>query len=281
MLDIILDTLIDAVKLLPFLFITFLVMEYLEHKMTDKNKKLVKSAGKIGPLIGSLLGAFPQCGFSVAATNFYATRVISIGTLIAVYLSTSDEMLPILISERASIKVILFLIITKIIVGIVFGFIIDFIMRKSRLNDFEIKDFCNEEHCDCKNGILKSSVKHTLNILLFIVIISFVLNIGFEFLGENRLSKIFMKNSVFGPFISSLIGLIPNCGASVVITELYINNTITLGSVISGLLTGSGVAIMVLFKVNKNLKENINIVLTIYFIGVIVGLLFDIFGIVL
>ena len=154
-------------------------------------------------------------------------------------------------------------------------------MRKSRLNDFEIKDFCNEEHCDCKNGILKSSVKHTLNILLFIVIISFVLNIGFEFLGENRLSKIFMKNSVFGPFISSLIGLIPNCGASVVITELYINNTITLGSVISGLLTGSGVAIMVLFKVNKNLKENINIVLTIYFIGVIVGLLFDIFGIVL
>ena len=281
MIDIILDTLIDALKLFPFLFITFLIMEYLEHKMTNSNKKIISSAGKFGPLFGGLLGAFPQCGFSVAATNFYATRVISIGTLISIYLSTSDEMLPILISEKASFKIIIFLVLIKVIIGILCGFIIDFILRNKKKDTVEIKKFCDEEHCDCKNSLLKSTIKHTLNILLFIVIITFILNTLFSILGEEKISKLFMKNSILGPFISSLIGLIPNCGASVIITELYLHNTISLGSTIGGLLTGSGVAIMILFKMNKNLKENVNIVLTIYFIGVIFGLLFDLFGIVL
>ncbi len=279
MKDIILDTLIDSAKLLPFLFITFLLMEYLEHKMSNKSKKIIKNSGKFGPFFGGVLGAFPQCGFSAAATNLYATRIITIGTLIAVYLSTSDEMLPILISENVEVSLILKIILLKVIVGIVFGFIIDFILRKKKDNNYEIKDFCTEEHCHCDHGILKSSIKHTFSILLFIAIISFILNLGFEYFGEDIIAKIFMKNSIFSPFIASLVGLIPNCGASVVLTELYLNNSITLSSAIAGLLTGAGVALPILFKVNKNLKENIFIMLSIYFIGSIVGIILSLFGV--
>ena len=271
MKEIIFETLSDTLKILPFLFITFLLMEYFEHNMSNKTQKSIKKAGKLGPLIGGVLGAFPQCGFSVAATNFYATRIISIGTLISVYLSTSDEMLPILISEQASLSIILQLIIVKIIVGIVCGFIIDFIFRKKEYQNVEIEHFCHETNCNCSHSILKSSLKHTLNILIFIFIISFLLNIGFNYLGTETISKIFLKDSIFGPFLSSLIGLIPNCGASVVLTELYLSNIISFGSVLAGLLTASGVALLVLFKINKNIKENIGILLTVYFIGTLVG----------
>ena len=147
MKDIIIETLMDSLKLLPFLFITFLIMEYFEHKMSNKSKNSIQKAGKLGPLLGGLLGAFPQCGFSVAATNFYTTRIISFGTLIAIYLSTSDEMLPILISEKADISLMIKLVGIKIIIGIIFGFIIDFILRKTQKKSVQIENFCHEEHC--------------------------------------------------------------------------------------------------------------------------------------
>lgn len=282
MKEIIIDTIVDSLKILPFLFITFLVLEYLEHKMSKKTEKAVKKAGKLGPLLGGIVGAFPQCGFSVAATNLYATRVISLGTLIAIYLSTSDEMLPILLSKNASVVIIFKFIFIKIIVGIIFGFIIDFILRKRKVEDVNIKGLCEDEHCHCyEHSILKSAIKHTLNIAFFIFIISFILNIAFSYLGEELISKIFMKNSILGPFLASLIGLIPNCGASVVLTELYLNNTISFASSIAGLLSSSGVGILLLFKVNKNIKENIFILLTIYFIGVFTGLIINIINLFL
>ena len=271
MLEIIYETIIDSLKLLPFLFITFLLMEYFEHKMKNRNKKIIEKAGKLGPLFGSVLGAFPQCGFSVAVTNLYATRIISLGTLISIYLSTSDEMLPILLSEQAPISFIIQVILIKVIVGMFFGFLIDLFIRKEE--KIEVHDFCHEEHCDCEHGILKSSIKHTLDIFIFILVISFLLNLGFSYLGEETLSKIFMKQSILGPFLSSLIGLIPNCGASVVITKLYLSNAISFASLISGLLTGSGVAILVLFKVNKDKKENFKILSMIYLIGVGIGIM--------
>lgn len=275
-MEIFIDTLTDSLKLVPFLFVTFLIMEYLEHKTKSKNSKLITKAGKLGSLIGSVLGAFPQCGFSVAATNLYATRIITLGTLIAIYLSTSDEMLPILLSNKASISLILKFLLIKIIVGVIFGFIIDIFTKNKK--EYDIKDFCEEEHCDCNHGIIKSSIKHTVNITIFIFAISFILDALFSYLGEDIINKIFMKNSIFGPFLTSLIGLIPNCASSVVITELYLSKTISFAAAISGLLTGSGVAILVLFKVNKNLKENIKILSLIYFIGVFVGLLIEIMG---
>ena len=271
MKEVILDTLLDGLKLLPFLFVAFLVIELIEHKLSNKSKKAIIKSGKYGPILGGLLGIFPQCGFSVMATNLYATRIITLGTLISIYLSTSDEMLPILIAENADITFILKVLAIKLLIGIIFGIIIDFISRKEEKEKINY-EICDEEHCHCEHGILKSTIKHTLNTVLFIIVISFMLNLIFEYLGEDFLSKILLKGSILGPFILSLIGLIPNCGASVMITELYLNSAISFGSMIAGLLTGSGVAILVLFKTNKDVKENIKIVSIIYFVGVLVGL---------
>ena len=271
MKEVIIETLIDAIKLLPFLFITFLILEFIEHKLSKKNKNIIEKSGKLGPIVGSILGAFPQCGFSVSATNFYSTRIITLGTLISVYLSTSDEMLPLLISEGVEISLIIKILLIKILIGMISGFIIDLIFRKKEKE--HIHDFCEDEHCDCENGIIISSIKHTLNITLFIILISFILNTIIYLIGEENLGNIILKNQFLGPILSSLIGLIPNCASSVIITELYLSNVITFGSMISGLLTGSGVALLVLFKVNKNLKENIKILLLLYLIGALSGLI--------
>lgn len=279
MMDIILDTLMDALKLLPFLFFAFLLMEYLEHKVSDKSKEKLKKSGKFGPIFGSVLGAVPQCGFSAAATNLYSTNIITIGTLIAIYLSTSDEMLPILLSEQADIKLIIGTIVLKVIIGLLVGLTIDILFKAKR--NKEIKDFCTEEHCDCEHGILKSTIKHTLNILIFIIIVEFILNICVGYLGEETLEKIFFKDNIFSYFLTSLIGLIPNCGASVAITELYLNGAITYGAMVSGLLTGSGVALLILFKENKNLKENFQILFTIYLVGAVSGVIIDLISILL
>ena len=272
MKEIIIETIVDSIKLIPFLFVAFLIIELIEHKFSKKEKKLVEKSGRFGPLLGALLGMFPQCGFSVLATNLYVTRIVSIGTLIAIYLSTSDEMLPILISRNVEFSLILKILIIKLTIGMISGFIIDLIFRKKEKQDYHI---CEEEDCHCNDGVIKSSVKHTLNILLFIIVINFVLTTCFEYLGSNYISKIFLKDSVFGSFIASLVGLIPNCGASVMITELYLNNAITFGSMLAGLLTGSGVAILVLFRINKDLKENIKIASIVYLIGSLSGMIID------
>ena len=274
MKDIIIDTLLDTLKLLPFLFIAFLIIEIIEHKLSSKNKDIIKKSGKFGPILGGILGAIPQCGFSVMATNLYVTRIVSIGTLISIYLSCSDEMLPILISEQAPYNIIISILLIKICIGIIAGIIIDLIF-KSNKNNFNY-EICDHEHCHCdKENILKSSLIHTLKISIFILIINFILNSLFHYGGEQLLSNILLKNSIFSPFITSIIGLIPNCGASVLITELYLNNAITLGATISGLLAGSGVAILVLFKTNKDIKDSFKILLLVYSIGVISGIIID------
>lgn len=273
MKDIIIDTLIDTLKLVPFLFIAFLLIELFEHKFSKKSIEVVESSGKYGPILGSALGIIPQCGFSVMATNLYVTRLITLGTLISIYLSTSDEMLPILISEKAEFSLIIKILLIKLFIGMLAGFIIDkiFKVKKEKKN----YDICEEEHCHCKESIIISSLKHTLNIVVFILLINFILNICFNYLGQDYLSKILLKDSFFGPFISSLIGLIPNCGASVMLTELYINNAINFGSLISGLLTGSGISIMILFKTNKHFLENLKIVGILYLIGVLSGIIIE------
>lgn len=273
MIDVILDTIIDGLKLLPFLLVAFLIIEFSEHKLSEKSKKTIEKSGKFGPIIGSLLGIIPQCGFSVLATNLYVTRIITLGTLIAIYLSTSDEMLPILIANGTNISEILQILGIKILVGIIFGIIIDLIVKNKKENiNYHI---CDYDHCDCEHSILLSSVKHTLKTFTFIFIITFILNAVFHYLGEDALKNILSKGTFLTPFVSGLIGLIPNCAASVVITELYLNNVIALAPTISGLLTGSGVALLVLFKSNKNLKENIKIVTILYLIGVSVGLIIE------
>lgn len=274
MVDIILDTLIDGIKLLPFLFIVFFVLEYIEHKVSRKNKKIIENSGKYGPFIGAILGMFPQCGFSVAATNLFSARVITFGTLIAIYLSTSDEMLPILLSNGLPLTFILKIILIKVIIGMIAGFIIDYLL-KNKISLKSIHDICEEEHCDCKHSLIKSTLKHTLNIFSFIIITSFILNTLIFLIGEDNLGKLLLKGNIFAPLLASLIGLIPNCASSILLSELYLSSTISFGSMMAGLLTGSGVALLVLFKTNKNVKENIFILGSIYFIGSIVGLIIN------
>ena len=272
MLDVLMDTLIDLVKIIPFLFIAFLIMEYLEHNVKNKKQKL--SNKKLGPFLGSVLGVIPQCGFSVMATNLYSVRVITIGTLLAVYLSTSDEMLPLLISNHVDVKLIIIIILIKVVIGIIFGYLLDLFYKKEINNNYDI---CRHDNCHCDENILKSSLIHTLKISLYILLTTFILNTAIFYLGEETISKILLKNNFFGPFLASLVGLIPNCSASVILTELYVKSVITTGMLIGGLLTGSGIGILVLFKVNKNFKENITILSILYLIGALVGVIIDLF----
>ena len=272
MKEIIIDTLVDSLKLLPFLFVAFFIIELIEHKLDKKNKNLIAKNTKFGPTIGALLGLVPQCGFSVMATNLYVTRIISLGTLIAIYLSTSDEMIPILLADGSSFKTIALILSIKFIIGMLSGYFIDLFLRKQKKpkEDYEI---CENENCHCEKSLLVSSLIHTLKILVFLIIITFILNVLFEYVGNDALTNIFMKNSIFGPFLTSLIGLIPNCGSSIIISKLYLEGMISLGATISGLLTGSGVALLVLFRTNKNLKENFLILMLVYLIGALAGII--------
>ena len=280
MLDIILDTLIDSIKLLPFLFVTYLILEYLEHKTGGKAQNVIKKSGKFGPAIGSLLGIVPQCGFSAAAANFYAGKVISLGTLIAIFLSTSDEMLPILISEAAPISLIGKVILIKLLIGMVCGFIIDLFSKfnnKEKNIEKEIEHLCEHDHCNCEHGVVKSAIKHSLNIFVFIIIVSFILNLLIHFIGEDTISSIFNSNKILGPILASFVGLIPNCASSVILTQLNLSGVIPLSTMISGLLVNAGLGLLVLFRVNNNIKENILITTLLYVIGVLSGFILGIF----
>lgn len=281
MVDILLDAIIDSIKLVPFLFITYLIMEYMEHKTKEKTKAAIRKSGKYGPLIGGILGVFPQCGFSVSATNLYAARVITLGTLIAVYLSTSDEMLPIFLSEAVPINTILTVLGIKLVIGIIAGFSIDLVMRLRCKNQEEEKiiDLCEKEHCHCDHGIVKSALKHTLNIFIFILIITIIINIVIYIIGDETISAFLQNQPILGTLIAGIIGLIPNCAASVILTKMYLENVISIAMAISGLLVGAGVGLAVLFKVNKGIKDNIKIVVLLYSIGVIAGMIIEFIGI--
>ena len=280
MKEVILDTIIDSLKLIPFLLVAFIIIELLEHKLNNKTKSIITKSKKVGPIIGSLLGVIPQCGFSVMATNLYITRIITLGTLISIYLSTSDEMLIIMISEKVQISLILKILLIKILFGIVYGLIIDKIINKKKKDKETNYELCDEEHCDCNHSILLSAIKHTLHITLFIFIITLIINTIFTLLGDNYLSKILLNNSILSPFITSLIGLIPNCAASVILTELYLNSTISLGALIGGLLTSSGSSLLVLIKNNKNKKENLSIILLLYTLGVLSGIIIELISLI-
>ena len=274
-LEILEHTLLDNIKLVPFLFLTYLVMEALEHKGGDKTKHLVKKAGRFGPVVGALAGAVPQCGFSTAASNLYAGRVITMGTLMAIFLSTSDEMLPILISEKVGVSVILKLLGMKVIIGMVAGLIID-AMHSGKKDEHEhIHEMCEEENCHCEKGIWYSALVHTAHITIFIMLISFVLNFAIHEVGEEALGQLILNQPVVGPLVAGVVGLIPNCASSVVITQLYLGGALGLGAMMAGLLVNAGVGVLVLFRVNKNRKENFKIVGLLYAIGVIAGIVLD------
>lgn len=283
MLDIILDTLLDSVKLLPFLFLTYLCMELLEHHTNDKTSRVVEKAGKSGPIWGGLLGVIPQCGFSTAAASLYSGGVITVGTLLAIFLSTSDEMLPIFISEAVPVATIVKILATKVAIAIISGLIVELVflnLLKQKDKHLDIHVVCEEEHCHCEDGIFLSAIKHTLRIFIYIILISFVLNLVIAGIGEDTIASALSSIPVLGEILAALIGLIPNCASSVIITELYLDGLIGAGAMMAGLLVNAGVGLLVLFRLNRHLKENLAIVASLYGIGVFWGIVLDLAGII-
>lgn len=277
------DALLDTLKILPFLFLTYLIMEWLEHKTGSRTQAAIRRAGKMGPFFGGILGIFPQCGFSAAASNLYAGGLITAGTLVAVFLSTSDEMLPIFISEAVPVGTILNVLAVKMLLGIISGFVLDFLCHRLLRKEIRYKNIhtmCESEHCRCEEGIFPSAVRHTLQITLFIFLITVALNILIEGIGEDRLSDLVLNIPVAGELIAGLIGLIPNCAASVVITQLYLEGIIGAGPMMTGLLAGAGVGVLLLCRMNHGrMKQNIGIIVFLYTSSVLWGILIDYIGV--
>lgn len=273
-------SLIDSLKILPFLFLTYLLMEYLEEKTGENTDRWLKKAGKAGPVLGAAAGIIPQCGMSAVASNLYVGRIISAGTLIAIFLSTSDEMLPIMISNAAGWSIIIKILTVKVIIAMIGGFLVDIIVEKFRNKNKEehvhgIHEFCEHEHCHCEDGILKSAIRHTLRIFIYLFLITAVLNIGIEIIGEETLGNFILNRKMLGPVLAGMIGLIPNCASSVVITKMYLDGFMSFGTMMAGLLVGAGVGILVLFRVNENKRESLYLTGTLYFIGIIAGIVIN------
>lgn len=268
---------LDTLKLIPFLFLTYLLMEFIEHRAADKTRAFMKSAGKLGPLAGGALGALPQCGFSAAAANLYTGRVITLGTLIAVFLSTSDEMLPILVSGDVGVGRAMLIVGYKALVGIAVGFIIDLAMKLMHRGGEEINidEICDNDNCHCERGILRSALHHTLTITVFVFLITLAINAAVFFIGEENLAAVMYNKPVIGHVIAAVFGLIPNCAASVALTTFATKGLITAGTMMSGLFAGAGVGVLVLFRMNKRLKENLTVIGILVLTGVIFGLIAD------
>ncbi len=277
MAEAILDAVQDTLKLIPFLFITYTVMEWLEQRSSEQTEKWIRRSGRLGPFFGAAAGLIPQCGLSAAASNLYAARLVTRGTLIAVFLSTSDEMLPLLLSSSVALSEIARLLGIKFISGITIGFIIDAADRHFHSDRFtgqaHIHELCEQEHCSCEDGIIKSALRHTAQIGVFLLAACIFLNLAIFFLGEDRLLLLTQSRPALSVFLSALAGLIPNCAPSVMITELYLQGALSLGAAMSGLLTGTGVGVLVLFRMNHNLRENLQLALLLFLSGLCVGLL--------
>ena len=335
-LDALLDAVLDTAKLIPFLFITYMGMEYLEHKAEKHTTGMLEKAGHFGPLIGAAVGILPQCGFSAAASSLFAGGVISVGTLIAVFLSTSDEMLPIFISEGVHPATMLRILATKAILGLISGFLLDIFMRHGRHTkapEKHIHDLCVHEHCDCNEeeeeelhteaahtheanaddhahrhvaeehhshehasvhahaghhhhhqkgfmGIAMPALHHTIQITGFIFFITLIITLLVEGIGAEAIGHFLSGKPIVGVFLAGVVGLIPNCAASVSITQLYLMGILNAGQMMAGLLVGAGVGLLVLFRTNDHPNENLRITIMLYGLGVFWGLVIEYLGIV-
>lgn len=281
LIDVIKDTLMDTVTLFPFLFLTYVLMEYLEHKTGGKSIKWLGKSGKLGPVIGGIAGLVPQCGFSAAAANLYAGRVITLGSLVAVFLATSDEMLPMMISHRMPIRTILMILAVKLIVGVIAGVVVDFVAHLMKKEDAHthIHEFCETENCHCEDGIFKSAIIHSLKVTAFIMVLTFAMNYFMAYIGKQGIEYVTMGDSYKIVLLASVIGLIPNCASSVALTQVYLYGALSEGALIAGLLVGAGVGLLVLFRVNKKFLENLKIVALLWVIGFVVGCIINMLGI--
>lgn len=283
--DVLLDTIKDTATLIPFLFITYLAMEWLEEKTEDQSVALLSRVGKARHLIAAGIGLVPQCGFSAAAASLFSGGVITVGAMLAVFLSTSDEMLPIFLSSAVAPGAIAKILGCKFAIALMSGIIVDLIFRALNVkfgSNKHIHDLCEQDHCGCEENegsILRSALVHTLKIGAFVFIASLVLGLFVETYGLEAAEAVLAGAPVLGTFICALVGLIPNCAASVVIAELYLEGMITSGQMMAGLSVAAGVGVLVLCRTNRNRKENLAIIAMLYFIGVLWGLALDILNV--
>ncbi len=319
--DVLVDSVVDTIKLIPFLLLTYIAMEALEHGTAGTAERLIARADKSGPVVGAALGALPQCGFSAMAATLYAGRVISAGTLVAVILSTSDELIPVFMANRVSFGQMAAIVGTKVLIGMVVGLVVDVILRAlHRAGDGHphIAELCARAHCHCGDAdlpepsdhdhahahdhvhthdhghahdhdhaghgrwwhIVHSALIHTGEVSLFIFGITLVFGLAIELLGQEALAGALGTHPVRAVFLSALIGLIPNCGASVAISQLYIDGTLATGPMLAGLLVSGGMGLLVLFRTNYDQHQNVEIAAFVYAVGVTCGLVTSALGIV-
>lgn len=275
MLHMIEHALKHTLTLLPFLYVTYLAMEVLEHKLQNRSGRWVRKAGKLGPLAGGLVGILPQCGFSTVAANLYAGRIISVGTLLAVFLSTSDEMLPLLISYQTPPVKMVQILALKAAIGIAAGFLVDLLLRRRKQPE-DIGHLCEHEHCHCHQGnLFLSALRHTISIGLFLLIISIILEVVLHEVGEDTLYNVLQGNSILTVVLSAIVGLIPNCAASVTITTLYLDGLLSFGAMMAGLLVGAGMGLLVLLRMNRDWKDNLRIIGLLLAVGIVCGIALD------
>ena len=252
-------------------------MEAAEKHYGKHMDTILKKSKWGGPLAGSILGCIPQCGFSVIASNLYAGGLITLGTLLSVYLSTSDEAIILLLADSSRGSDILKLMVTKVIIGIIAGYLVDLIFFKQRQGR-NMDQICSDCHCEEETSILKPALHHTVHLFVWLLALTLILNVVMEVAGADRISAWLLGDTVFQPVLAALIGLIPNCAASVILTQLYLSGAISFASVVAGLCTGAGAGLLVLFKMNKDRKENLKVLGLLYVIAVIAGIVLELFA---
>ncbi len=263
--------LLETLKMAPILFLAYLFMEWLEHTGSSKLIGFVNKTRRFGPIIGSALGLIPQCGFSGAIAGMYAAGTVTTGTLLAVILATSDEMLPLMLGAKLSAGLIITVLLLKFAVGMVTGFIADFILKRRHAETHEhIHEFCEQENCSCKDGVWLSALKHTLKILIIIYFVSVLLHFTVELIPEDIIKSV-LNFPVLSQIVAALVGLIPSCAVSVTMTQLFIEGALGIGPLLCGLLTNGGVGLLVLYRVNRNRKNNLIITATIFLVGLVCG----------
>ena len=278
--DVLLESIIETLSVIPFLFLTYLFMEFLEHRAGAKTLAFLSKSGKAGPLVGSAIGLAPQCAFSAVAANLYTGRVISVGTMLAVFLSTSDEMLFIMISEGVAPEVILISLGYKFLSALAVGFGVDIALRLlgKKSTKIDIDAMCENDGCHCEEGIFRSALHHTLTVTLLILAVSVGINTLVFFVGTDLLGTLMGNVPVLSHLLSAAVGLIPGCASSVALTSLFTHGIVTGGVMMSGLLSGAGVGTLILLKVNKSMKERLFVLTALLLSGFLLGLLFDLTG---
>lgn len=268
---------IDCGKMLPFLFAAFLLIEGLEKLSETVNEKVMEKVGRAGPLAGAVLGCIPQCGFSVMASNLYSSGMISVGTLLAVFLATSDEAILIMLSQPQYAGEIMKLLLVKVLVAITAGYLIDLFLGKRITKKKSMDEICHDCGCHESHGILRPALKHTIKIFLYILLFTIVFNLIIEWIGIEQMSRYLLGDTIFQPIMAACIGLIPNCASSVVLTQLYLTGVITFPSVVAGLCSSAGIALVILFKMNHHRTENFKILGLLWSIAALVGMMLQIF----